>query len=137
MQHTQQRMKKYVDLKCSERKFELGQQVYLRLQPYPQTSVASCHTLKLSSGFNGPFSVICKVGEVAYLLDLPPEARIHPIFHVSQLKPKFGSASSALPKLPLVDSNRVLLPQPVEVLDRHSRPKNNCPFIELLIHWEG
>ncbi len=105
MQHTQQRMKKYVDLKCSERKFELGQQVYLRLQPYPQTSVASCHTLKLSSGFNGPFSVICKVGEVAYLLDLPPEARIHPIFHVSQLKPKFGSASSALPKLPPVDSN--------------------------------
>jgi hypothetical protein len=77
------------------------------------------------------------VGKVAYELDLPPEARIHPIFHVSQLKPRLGSASVALPKLPAVDANGVLRPEPAEVLDRRSRPKDNQPLIELLIRWDG
>jgi hypothetical protein len=77
------------------------------------------------------------VGAVAYELDLPPEARIHLVFNVSQLKLKLGSASSALPKLPSMDSHGVLQPLPAKVLGHRSRPKNNRPFIELLIHWEG
>lgn len=39
LQQAQQIMK-YADLRRSERKFEVDQQVYLRLQPYRQTSVA-------------------------------------------------------------------------------------------------
>jgi len=39
MKQAQQRMKKYMDLRRSEREFEVGQQVYLRLQPYHQNSV--------------------------------------------------------------------------------------------------
>jgi hypothetical protein len=77
------------------------------------------------------------VGKVAYELDLPPAARIHPVFHVSQLKPKLGSSTSALPKLPPVDSDGVLLPEPVEILDRRSRLKDHRPFIELLVRWDG
>jgi hypothetical protein len=34
LQHAQQRMKKYADLRRSERTLEVGQQVYLRLQSY-------------------------------------------------------------------------------------------------------
>jgi hypothetical protein len=74
------------------------------------------------------------VGQVAYELDLPPEARIH---SVSQLKPKLGFAYTALPKLPLVDSNGVLRPEPAEILERRSSPRNNRPFIEILVQWEG
>lgn len=130
-------MKKYAYLKCSERTFEVGQQVYLRFQPYRQSSIASRKALKLSPRFYGPFSVIRKVGAVAYELDMLPEARIHPVFHVSHLKLKLGSISSILPKLPPVDSNSVLQPQPIEVLAHRSRPKNNYPYIELLVRWEG
>ena len=36
LQQAQQRMKKYADLRRSERDFEVGQMVYLRLQPYRQ-----------------------------------------------------------------------------------------------------
>jgi hypothetical protein len=137
IKHAQQRMKKYIDLKRTERELEIGQQVYLRLQPYRQTSISHRRALKLTPQFYGPFRIIRRVGKVAYELDLPPEAQIHPIFHVSQLKPRLGSASVALPKLPLVDSNGVLRPEPAEVLDRRSRQKNNRPLIELLIPWEG
>jgi hypothetical protein len=73
---------------------------------------------------------------VAYELELPAEARIHPVFHVSQLKLKLGSAAVVLPKLPPVNAQGVQ-PEPVEVLSRHARPKNNRLFIEILVSWEG
>jgi hypothetical protein len=34
IQQAQQRMKRYADLKRTEQKLEVGQQVYLRFQPY-------------------------------------------------------------------------------------------------------
>jgi hypothetical protein len=40
LQHAQQRMKKYADIKRTERKFEVGQRVYLHLQPYRQMTSA-------------------------------------------------------------------------------------------------
>jgi hypothetical protein len=53
-----------------------------------------------------------RMGKVAYEIELPPEARIHPVFHVSQLKPKLGSAVVPLPKLPHVHARGVLQPEP-------------------------
>jgi hypothetical protein len=137
LQQAQQRMKKYADIKWTKRKFELGQKVYLRLQPYRQTTVAHRRSLKRAPRFYGPFTIIRKVGAVFYELDLPKDSSVHPVFHVSQLKPKLGSTVVPLPKLPLVDSHGVFRPKRVEVLDRRSRPRDNRPLIELLIHWEG
>jgi hypothetical protein len=42
---------------------------------------------KLAPRYIGPFPILKKCGTVAYKLDLPPSlARVHDIFHVSQLK---------------------------------------------------
>jgi len=93
LHQAQQRMNRYADLKRTERSFEIGQLVYLWLQPHMQSTIAVRRSLKLSPHFYGPFPVLRKVGQVAYELELPPEARIHPVFHVSQLKPKLGSST--------------------------------------------
>jgi hypothetical protein len=81
-----QRMKNQADKKRSERVFEVNDLVYIRLQPYIQTSVAARSNHKLSYKYFRPFKILQKVGAVAYKVDLPSDARIHPVLHVSQLK---------------------------------------------------
>jgi hypothetical protein len=137
IQQAQQRMKKFADLRRSERTLEVNQQVYLRLQPYRQTSVATRRALKLAPRFYGPFTVLRRVGDVAYELDLPTNSRIHPIFLVSQLKPKLGANIPILPVLPHVNMEGIVQPEPMAILPRRSRPHNNRAFIEVLVHWTG
>jgi hypothetical protein len=68
-------MKNQADKKRMERSFEPGDMVYMKLQPYVQTSVAQRSNKKLSFKFYGPFQVLEKIGEVAYRLDLPATSR--------------------------------------------------------------
>ncbi|KAH0639761.1 hypothetical protein KY285_036347 [Solanum tuberosum] len=58
---------------------------------------------KLSAKFFGPFEILAKVGAVAYTLALPSAAKLHPTFHISQLKKKIGSQPVFM-TLPVVTS---------------------------------
>jgi hypothetical protein len=48
-----------------------------------QSTVASRTHQKLSFKFYGPFKILQRVGRVAYKLDLPSSAKIHPVVRVS------------------------------------------------------
>lgn len=87
----QERMKKYADLRRLERQFEVGDWVYLRLQPYKELSVAGHKPHELSPKYYGPYKITHKIGEVAFRIELPASTKIHCTFHVSQLKRKLGS----------------------------------------------
>jgi hypothetical protein len=61
----QARMCKQADKHRVERVFQVGDSVYLKLQPYVQTSIARCSTQKLAFKFFGPYTILKRVGAVA------------------------------------------------------------------------
>jgi len=89
---------------------------------------------KLAAKFFGPFPVIAKVGMVAYKLQLPEEARIHPVFHVSQLKKHVGS-DSVQTTLPPVTEEGEIAAVPIAILDRKLGKVGNRAEVFLLVQW--
>ena len=82
------RMKKYADQHRQALEFHIGDKVLLRLTPQILKKVSSKTRQRgLIPKFEGPFEVIKKIGEVAYMLKLPERLKLHPTFHVSFLKP--------------------------------------------------
>ncbi|KAL5810815.1 hypothetical protein ACOSQ4_027383 [Xanthoceras sorbifolium] len=69
----QNRMKIQADRHRRKVSFNVGDYVYLRLQPYRQQSVVFCRSFKLSPRFFSPYKIIARVGSVAYKLELPIE----------------------------------------------------------------
>jgi hypothetical protein len=134
----QVRMKCQADRHRREVSFEVGDYVYLRLQPYRQTSVAFQSSLKLSPRFFGPFKIMAKVGTVAYWLDLPAGAQIHNVFHVSLLRKHFGPLELPIVSLPPVSADVQILPEPEVILDRRVVQKGKYrPKTEVLVQWKG
>ncbi|KAL4388984.1 hypothetical protein GQ457_09G026490 [Hibiscus cannabinus] len=80
----------------------VGSWAFVKLQPYRQVSLRLRRQQKLSPRFFGPYQILQRVGAVAYKLKLPESARIHPVFHVSQLKPCRGQPLQQITPLPLL-----------------------------------
>ena len=60
----QEKMKFQADKHRQDRSFNVGDWVYLRLQPYRQKTLAYKGKWKLSPRFFGPFQILQKVGTV-------------------------------------------------------------------------
>jgi len=65
-------MKKHADQHRSERIFDVGDWVFLRLQPYKQMSLKQANNDdKLSPMYYGPYKVLQNIGTMVYKLELP------------------------------------------------------------------
>lgn len=126
------------DRKRREVSFNIGDYVYLKLQPYRQSSVAFRSSMKLAPRFFGPYQISERVGTVAYRLALPPGSQIHNVVHVSLLRKHLGPVTPASTHLPPVADDSTILPQPEAVLDRRVIRKGKYrPKSEILVKWKG
>lgn len=75
-----------------------------------------------------------KVGKVVYRLRLPDGSKIHPVFHVSQLKQALGASVqvTALPPSFLVNGEVVI--EPEKVLETRYKADGR---LEVLVQWVG
>jgi transposase InsO family protein len=137
LQVAQARMKSFYDKNHTERNFEIGQWVYLKLQPYKQQTVERRTFHKLSPRYYGPFQILQKIGSVAYKLKLPSSSRIHPVFHVSLLKAKIGNSAAISAHLPPDVDPANPRWYPARILDRGIFKKGNGPVTKWLIQWLG
>ncbi|XP_074298103.1 uncharacterized protein LOC141628919 [Silene latifolia] len=69
-------------------------------------------------------------------LNLPAHARVHPVFHVSQLRKHHGPAP-VVASIPIVDENLQLRAEPVAVLERKMSRKGMGYEVYLLVHWSN
>jgi hypothetical protein len=85
------RMKQHEDQGRSECHFAEGDQVFLRMQHYKKNYLKADHCQKLEPKFYGPYTILKRVGKLAYQLDFPSHSKLHPIFHVSCLNNVIGT----------------------------------------------
>ena len=130
-------MKIFADRNITDQQFSVEDSVLLRLQPYTQSSVTNRPFPKLSYKFFGPYTVLEKIGAVAYRLQLPDDSSIHPVFHISQLKafhPDYTPVYTTLPTLTDLEATEAL---PEKILERRLVKKGNNAVPQVLITWTG
>jgi hypothetical protein len=132
----QNRMKQQADQHCSERSFEVGDWVFLRLQQYKQMSLKQAKKdNKLSPKYYGPYKVLQKIGTMAYKLELPASSRVHLVFHVSCLKKVIGDKIAVQTIFPELDEEGKIILEPEAITDTRIHQLRNRSISEYLIKW--
>ena len=106
MQKAQAAQKAAYDNQHCLTSFEVGARVWLSTE-----HITLAGSRKFKPHFIGPYEVLERIGELAYRLKLPPNMRIHNVFHVDRLRshhPSGGNGRQPLP--PVLD-------------DTHSKPE--------------
>ncbi|KAL4354354.1 hypothetical protein GQ457_06G000620 [Hibiscus cannabinus] len=116
------RQKSYVDLKCREIEYVVGDRVFLKVSPWKKV-MRFGRKGKLSPRYIGPYEIVERVGSVAYRLLFPIELeRIHDVFHVSMLQ-RYRSYMSHVMPVEEIELNPDLSydEEPVEILASDSK----------------
>ena len=125
-------MKNQADKKRTERTSELGEAVFIKLQPYVQSSIHRRSNAKLAFRYFCPYNIIRCINPVAYEVGLPPESKIHPVFHVSQLRKVLKPGTSASTTLPIITD---VLPAPVNILGHRWRQTPSGRHEQVQVQW--
>ena len=136
----QNRQKQYANNHRQYKTFREGDLVLLSDANLPLAT--STQVRKLAPRWTGPFRISTVISDVAYRLELSPHIRIHPVFHVSQLK-EFHTESERFP-------DRYQPPPPPVVIEdqeeyevdrilehRNIRRGNGRPQLQYKVLWKG
>jgi hypothetical protein len=116
------RQESYANKRHQPLQFEARDHVYLKVSPMKGVKRFGV-TGKLSPRYIGPFPILEKCGKVACKLELPPSlARVHDIFHVSQLKKCLKApVDVVLSEVAPLDTDLTYPEHPIKILDQNSR----------------
>ena len=146
LQQAQLRQAKYADQSRREVVFRVGDQVLLSTEHLALKD--KDRTKKLTGKYIGPFPITRVVSKVAYELKLPPQLRIHPVFHVSKLRalksstseeyPGRSAAAASRPPPELIneDGNEEWAVERI-VKERTVKRGKNKKRVEYLVKWKG
>jgi hypothetical protein len=112
--------------------YQVGDWVLLRLRQRAASSLPQAFGGKLKARFGGPYQIVELINEVAVRLALPPEARVHDVFHVGLLKKFHGDPPSTTPPLPPL-CHGAIDPTPARAV--RYRITGGVP--QALIQWQG
>ena len=122
----QDRWKSYEDNRRKSIEFEVGDYVLLKVSPWKGV-LRFRNKGKLGPRFIGPFKILKRVGEVAYVLELPEEMKgIHNTFHVSYLRKCLADVTSVITLDDVeIDPELTSKEEPETILGRKTRQLRN------------
>ncbi|GAQ93053.1 hypothetical protein KFL_012730010 [Klebsormidium nitens] len=126
-------MKSFADQKRRDVSFAKGKKVLLSTQNF---KLANPGTRKLLPKWVGPFEVIEPVGKVAYKLKLPPNLKMHNVFHVDLVKP-YRNNGRVQPPPPPIEIDDSLEYEVERTLDNPTGKRGKGTKTEFLVKWLG
>ena len=138
MKASQSRQKSYHDKRRKDIEFQVGDHVFLRVNPVTGVGRAlKCR--KLTPRFVGPFEILEKTEAVAYQIALPPSlSNLHDVFHVSQLRNYVYEESHVIQVDELeVRDNLTVETWPVRVEDREVKRLRGNEIVLVEVIWVG
>jgi hypothetical protein len=116
--------------------FEVGDHVYLRVSPMKGVKRFGVKG-KLAPRYIGSFPILEKCGTVVYKLDLLPSlARVHDIFHMSQLKKCLKApVDIVFPEVAPLKADLSYPEYPIKVLDQKDRVTRRKTIKFFKIQW--
>jgi hypothetical protein len=130
-------MKQQADQHQTEREFEVGEWVFVRLQPYKQLSLKHQGNNKLAPKFYGPYQINKRISHVAYGLELLDISCIHNVFHVSCLKKVLGQHQKVKTMLPMLDEEGRIILEPEAIIATREKKLRSRVIKEYLIKWKN
>jgi hypothetical protein len=132
----QSHQKSYADVRRRDMEFALGDQVLLRVSP-TRGVIRFGVSRKLSPRYIGPFSILSRIGSLAYRLQLPESmAGVHPIFHVSMLRKFLRDPDHQIELEPIaVQQDLTLVCLPVRILESSERIMRRRTFKYVKVLW--
>jgi len=132
----QARQKSYSDKRRKPLKFEVGDQVYLRVSPTKGVRRFGIKG-KLAPRYVGPYEIIESCGPVAYKLRLPPQlTATHDVFHVSQLKKCIRVPTEIVEQQEIsLEPDLSYVEHPVKILDQKERETRRNVIRMYKVQW--
>ena len=122
----------------SERGFEEGDWVFLRLQPYKHMSLKQLNTdNKISPKYYGHYKVLQKIGFMAYKLEFFAFWWVHPVFHVSCLKKEIVYKIPIQTILSKLDEGERFILEPKKIFETKTKQLRTQVITEYLIKWKN
>ena len=138
LRRAQEQQKKYADKRRRDVEFQVGDEVLLSTKTLPVV-VAAGGSSKLGPLYCGPF-VVLERHRTSYKLELPPHMKVHPVFHISQLKlyrrPSDAARTYQKPGPVIVDQETEEY-EVDEVINHRKRKRGRKTKNEYLIVWKG
>ncbi|KAK8663978.1 hypothetical protein V6N13_083783 [Hibiscus sabdariffa] len=133
------RMKKWADRGRREQQFEVGDLVMVKLMA-EQLRFLRNKDRRLVRKYEGPIPVVAKVGNNSYKIKPPTWMKVHPVFHVSNLKPFYADPTD-VSRGQLVRESICTKPpserKVEEILATRIITVSKKPIREYLVRWEG
>jgi hypothetical protein len=115
----------------SEREFEMGDWLFMRLQLYKQMSLKQQNKdNKLAPKYYGPYKVLKRIESMVFKLEFHSYSRVHTIFHVSFLKKVINNKITVQTILPEINEGGKVILEPQTIFETRIKQLINLAITE-------